>query len=159
RTARRLEEVGLDSAFADRYPHHLAGGQRQRIMIAMALAQGPDLLICDEPTTALDVTTQAEILALIEKLVATRGLSLLFITHDLDVVKRMCTHTVALRAGKIVESGTTAEILQNPQHAYTQELIAACELGAATTDDAPATEDRKSTRLNSSHVSISYAVF
>jgi len=139
-TARLLEEVGLDASFAARYPHQLSGGQRQRVMIAMALAQDPDLLICDEPTTALDVTTQAEILALIEKLVATRGLSLLFITHDLDVVKRMCTHTVVLRAGKIVESGITAKILQNPQHAYTQELIAACELGSATTHDAPGAE-------------------
>lgn len=140
RTTRLLEEVGLDASFATRYPHQLSGGQRQRVMIAMALAQDPELLICDEPTTALDVTTQAEILALIEKLVATRGLSLLFITHDLDVVKRMCTHTVVLRAGEIVESGTTAKILQNPQRAYTQELIAACELGSATTHDAPGAE-------------------
>lgn len=139
-TTRLLEEVGLDSSFAARYPHQLSGGQRQRVMIAMALARDPDLLICDEPTTALDATTQADILTLIEKLVETRGLSLLFITHDLDVVRRMCTETMVLRDGEIVEAGATADILNAPQHAYTQQLIAASSLGKSMPDDSPSTE-------------------
>lgn len=127
-----LSEVGLDSSFASRYPHQLSGGQRQRVMIAMALAQDPDLLICDEPTTALDATTQAEILSLIESLVESRGLSLLFITHDLGVVARMCTETLVMNEGSIVESNSTAELLKNPQHDYTKQLIAASKLGTAT---------------------------
>lgn len=139
-TSRLLDEVGLDSSFAARYPHQLSGGQRQRVMIAMALAQNPELLICDEPTTALDATTQAEILLLIEKLVETRGLSLLFITHDLDVVKRMCTKTMVLREGEIVEAGTTTEILSHPQHSYTQQLIRASQLGQSTPDETPSEE-------------------
>src|SRR5699024_6280782 len=102
----------------------------QRVMIAMALARDPELLICDEPTTALDVTTQAEILTLIEKLVETRGLSLLFITHDLAIVKRMCTDTIVLRTGRIVESGSTSDVLSHPEHPYTRELIAASQLGS-----------------------------
>ena len=132
-TTRLLEEVGLDASFGSRYPHQLSGGQRQRVMIAMALAQDPELLICDEPTTALDATTQAEILNLVEKLVEDRGLSLLFITHDLGVVGRMCTETLVLQSGVIVESGATADVLHNPQHSYTQELIAASQLGSPTT--------------------------
>ncbi|MGP5628026.1 ATP-binding cassette domain-containing protein [Corynebacterium casei] len=139
-TTRLLEEVGLDSSFATRYPHQLSGGQRQRVMIAMALALDPELLICDEPTTALDATTQADILTLIEKLVETRGLSLLFITHDLDVVRRMCTETMVLRDGGIVEAGATADILNAPQHAYTRQLIAASQLGKSIPDDSPLTE-------------------
>lgn len=139
-TTRLLEEVGLDASFGSRYPHQLSGGQRQRVMIAMALAQDPELLICDEPTTALDATTQAEILNLIEKLVEDRGLSLLFITHDLGVVGRMCTETLVLQSGVIVESGATADVLHNPQHSYTQELIAASQLGSPTTHPAAATE-------------------
>lgn len=139
-TTRLLEEVGLDASFGPRYPHQLSGGQRQRVMIAMALAQDPELLICDEPTTALDATTQAEILNLVEKLVNDRGLSLLFITHDLSVVERMCTETLVLQSGVIVESGQTADVLNNPQHPYTQELIAASELGNPTTHPVPAAE-------------------
>lgn len=139
-TTRLLKEVGLDSSFAARYPHQLSGGQRQRVMIAMALARDPELLICDEPTTALDATTQADILTLIERLVEARGLSLLFITHDLDVVRRMCTETMVLRDGEIVEAGATSDILNAPQHAYTQQLIAASQLGKSIPDDSPSTE-------------------
>ena len=139
-TTRLLEEVGLDSSFGPRYPHQLSGGQRQRVMIAMALARDPELLICDEPTTALDVTTQAEILTLIEKLVETRGLSLLFITHDLAVVKRMCTDTIVLRTGRIVESGSTSDVLSHPEHPYTRELIAASQLGSPSSHPASSSE-------------------
>lgn len=139
-TTRLLEEVGLDSSFGPRYPHQLSGGQRQRVMIAMALARDPELLICDEPTTALDATTQAEILTLIEKLVETRGLSLLFITHDLAVVKRMCTDTIVLRTGRIVESGSTSDVLSHPEHPYTRELIAASQLGSPSSHPASSSE-------------------
>jgi microcin C transport system ATP-binding protein len=107
------------------YPHQLSGGQRQRVMIAMALANGPELLIADEPTTALDVTIQAQILDLLADLKRAEGLSLLFITHDLTIVRRIADRVCVMQGGEIVEQGPTSEIFANPQHPYTQKLLAA----------------------------------
>lgn len=107
------------------FPHQLSGGQRQRVMIAMALACEPDLLIADEPTTALDVTVQAEILKLMQALQNDYGMSMLFITHDFGVVAQMAHRVGVMQSGKLLEVGETASILRNPQHAYTQQLIAA----------------------------------
>lgn len=105
------------------YPHQLSGGQRQRVMIAMALACEPELLIADEPTTALDVTVQAEILRLMQKLQAETGMSLLFITHDFGVVAQMAHQVGVMQQGKLVEVGPTKQVLNNPQHPYTQKLL------------------------------------
>jgi microcin C transport system ATP-binding protein len=107
------------------YPHQLSGGQRQRVMIAMALANEPRLLIADEPTTALDVTVQAQILELLADLKATRGMAMLFITHDLGIVRRVADRVCVMTEGEIVEQGPTEEIFSNPQHAYTKHLLAA----------------------------------
>lgn len=107
------------------YPHQLSGGQRQRVMIAMALANGPELLIADEPTTALDVTIQAQILDLLADLKGRMGMSMLFITHDLTIVRRIADRVCVMKDGQIVEQGPTAEIFANPQHPYTQMLLAA----------------------------------
>ena len=108
----------------DVYPHQLSGGQRQRAMIAMALACKPRLLICDEPTTALDVTIQAQILALLDELQAEMGMALLFITHDLNLVRRFTHRVGVMERGKLVEMGDTATVFGNPQHAYTKKLLA-----------------------------------
>jgi len=107
------------------YPHRLSGGQRQRVMIAMAMVCEPDLLIADEPTTALDVTIQAEILTLMHELQKEKGMSILFITHDLGVVSQIADTVAVMRLGKIVELGETKEVLKNPQHEYTKKLLAA----------------------------------
>lgn len=105
------------------YPHELSGGQRQRVMIAMALANKPAVLIADEPTTALDVTVQAEILALLKELQADMGMAILLISHDFGVVKKMADHVCVMRDGELLENGSAAELFANPQHAYTQELL------------------------------------
>ena len=107
------------------YPHQLSGGQRQRVMIAMALANKPDVLIADEPTTALDVTIQAQILELLADLKAQENMGLLFITHDLAIVRRVADRVCVMKGGEIVETGPTAEIFANPRHPYTQKLLAA----------------------------------
>jgi microcin C transport system ATP-binding protein len=108
----------------DVYPHQLSGGQRQRAMIAMALACKPQLLICDEPTTALDVTIQAQILALLDELQAEMGMALLFITHDLNMVRRFTHRVGVMERGKLVEMGDTATVFANPRHGYTRKLLA-----------------------------------
>jgi peptide/nickel transport system ATP-binding protein len=107
------------------YPHEISGGQRQRVAIAMALACRPALLIADEPTTALDVTTQAEILRLLDRLVRERGMALLFVSHDLPVVGSIVDRAVVLRRGQVVETGSVRQLLMQPQHAYTQSLVEA----------------------------------
>jgi len=107
------------------YPHEFSGGQRQRVMIAMALACEPDLLIADEPTTALDVTVQAEILKLLDNLQTRLGMAMLMITHDLNIVRHMADDVCVMNGGEIVETGTTAQIFDSPQHSYTQHLLAA----------------------------------
>ncbi|MCA3438103.1 MAG: ABC transporter ATP-binding protein [Rhodobacter sp.] len=126
-----LQKVGIREAESrlDAYPHQLSGGQRQRVMIAMALANGPDLLIADEPTTALDVTIQAQILELLADLKRTEGLSLLFITHDLGVVRRIADRVCVMQGGAIVEQGPAAQIFAAPKHPYTQKLLAAQPAG------------------------------
>lgn len=123
----------------DAYPHQLSGGQRQRVMIAMALANKPDVLIADEPTTALDVTIQAQILELLAELKAQENLGLLFITHDLGIVRRVADRVCVMKDGQIVETGPTVEIFANPQHPYTQKLLAAEPTGQpdAVEPDAP----------------------
>jgi microcin C transport system ATP-binding protein len=126
-----LGKVGIRDAESrlGAYPHQLSGGQRQRVMIAMALANGPELLVADEPTTALDVTIQAQILDLLADLKKAEGLSLLFITHDLGIVRRIADRVCVMQGGEIVEQGPTAEIFANPQHPYTQKLLAAEQKG------------------------------
>ncbi|TIX13579.1 MAG: ABC transporter ATP-binding protein [Mesorhizobium sp.] len=127
RTLELLNEVGIrdPEKRLDAYPHQLSGGQRQRVMIAMALANEPELLIADEPTTALDVTVQAQILELLAKLKARKGMSMLFITHDLGIVRKIADRVCVMTKGKIVESGPTKDIFANTQHAYTKHLLAA----------------------------------
>ena len=122
-----LDKVGIRDGESrlGAYPHQLSGGQRQRVMIAIALANGPELLIADEPTTALDVTIQAQILELLADLKRREGLSLLFITHDLGVVRRIADRVCVMQGGEIVEQGPAEEIFANPQHPYTQKLLAA----------------------------------
>ncbi|MFI5934706.1 ATP-binding cassette domain-containing protein [Actinoplanes sp. NPDC051494] len=120
-----LDEVRLTDTerIAGSYPHELSGGQRQRVAIAMALACRPRLLIADEPTTALDVTVQAEILDLLDRLVTTHGTALLFITHDLAVAARVTRQTHVLRQGRIVESAPITELIDRPAHEYTRTLV------------------------------------
>ncbi len=127
-----LERVGISNA-KDRlnaYPHQLSGGQRQRVMIAMALANGPKLLVADEPTTALDVTIQAQILDLLDDLKRDEGMSMLFITHDLGIVGQIADRVCVMQNGLIVETGVTSEIFYNPRHPYTQKLLNAHSTGA-----------------------------
>src|SRR5690606_17776465 len=109
----------------DRYPHQLSGGQRQRVVIAMAIANRPHLLIADEPTTALDVTTQAKIVALLRRLVDEDGMGLVFITHDLGLVAGLADHVAIMQKGEVVESGATLELFRNLTHPYSRMLYAA----------------------------------
>jgi peptide/nickel transport system ATP-binding protein len=120
-----LRRVGLPAARADSYPHQLSGGQRQRVLIAMALACDPHLLIADEPTTALDLMVQAQVLALLDDLKQERDLTLLFITHDLSVLTYACQRLAVMYAGRIVEQGPSWEVFANPSHPYTRALAAA----------------------------------
>ncbi len=127
RTLELFHEVGIrePEKRLGAYPHQLSGGQRQRVMIAMALANEPELLIADEPTTALDVTVQAQILELLAGLKSRLGMSMLFITHDLGIVRKIADRVCVMTQGKIVETGPTQEIFDNPQHEYTRHLLAA----------------------------------
>jgi microcin C transport system ATP-binding protein len=150
RTLELLTQVGIrdPEGRLGAYPHELSGGQRQRVMIAMALANEPDLLIADEPTTALDVTVQAQILKLLADLKTRRGMAMLFITHDLGIVRKIADRVCVMTQGKIVEQGPVEEVFQRPQHAYTRKLLAAEPKGnpEPPRDDAPvivSTEDLK----------------
>ena len=141
RTLELLDQVGIrdPQKRLGAYPHQLSGGQRQRVMIAMALANTPRLLIADEPTTALDVTVQAQILELLDDLKRARDMSMLFITHDLGIVRRIADRVCVMTEGEIVEAGPTRDIFEAPQHAYTRHLLAAEPKGRppAANDDAP----------------------
>lgn len=121
----------------EQYPHELSGGMRQRVMIAMALMCSPKLLIADEPTTALDVTIQAQILDLLNSLRSKLGMAILMITHDLGVVAETCSQVVVMYAGRIIESGPVAEVFGNPKHPYTKALIASSPRGAARQSQLP----------------------
>jgi peptide/nickel transport system ATP-binding protein len=123
--AQVLESVQLDRDYLWRYPHEFSGGQRQRIGLARALALNPEFIVCDEITSALDVSVQAEVLQLLLEIREKRDLTLLFITHNIAVVEYLCDETIVLKNGKVVEQGLTNEVCGNPQHAYTQKLIAA----------------------------------
>jgi len=141
RAAEALERARLPQEIAARYPHQLSGGQRQRVGIARAIALRPRFILADEIVSGLDVSTQAEILVLLEELVADLGLTMAFVSHDLSVVRRLCAQVVVMRAGEIVEHGPTARIFDAPAHHYTAELKAAIPL--PETDDgwlAPAAE-------------------
>ena len=131
------------------YPHELSGGQRQRVMIAMAIANDPDLLIADEPTTALDVTVQARILALLADLKSRLGMAMVFITHDLGIVRRLASRTYVMRDGEVIESGETAEIFARPRHAETRRLIEAEPRGRKTppAQDAPVVLEARDMRV------------
>jgi microcin C transport system ATP-binding protein len=137
-----LQEVGIPDPASrlGAYPHQLSGGQRQRVMIAMALANRPDLFIADEPTTALDVTVQAQILRLLKDLQAKHGMAMLFITHDLGIVRKIADDVAVMQKGRIVEFGPTEKVFSAPQHAYTRALLAAEPKGEAppANADAPA---------------------
>lgn len=128
RVAQALDQVGLAQDFASRYPHELSGGQRQRVGIARAIALEPDFILADEIVSGLDVSSQAQVLNLLERLVADLGLTLAFISHDLSVIRRLCQRTIVLHRGKIVEDRPTADLFADPQAAYTRELLDAIPL-------------------------------
>ncbi|MDP5219619.1 ABC transporter ATP-binding protein [Ruegeria sp. 2205SS24-7] len=144
-----LNKVGIrdPEERLDAYPHQLSGGQRQRVMIAMALANKPDILIADEPTTALDVTIQAQILELLAELQKSENMGMLFITHDLGIVRRIADRVCVMKDGEIVETGVTTEIFDNPRHPYTQKLLAAEPSGSPQPVDASAEEIARTDNL------------
>jgi ABC-type glutathione transport system ATPase component len=125
RVAEVLQQVGLEADIVHRYPHQFSGGQRQRISIARAIAPDPAVLIADEAVSALDVTVRAQILDLIAEIAARRSLTLIFVSHDLSVIRRVCDHVAVLQSGRLVETGTTAQVYTDPQQDYTRRLLAA----------------------------------
>ena len=130
RVVSMLAEVGLSdpARIADAFPHQLSGGQRQRVILAMALINSPDLVVCDEPTTALDVTVQALVLQKLDEVLTASGAACLFISHDLAVVSQVCDRVMVMLDGLVVETGTVAELFTNPQHPYTRGLVATARL-------------------------------
>jgi oligopeptide/dipeptide ABC transporter ATP-binding protein len=125
RVADLLAQVGLPAAHSERYPHQFSGGQRQRIGIARALATGPDFLVADEPVSALDASVQAQVLDLLADLRARLGVAMLFISHDLAVVRSLCERVVVLYLGRVMETGPVAQVFGTPRHPYTQALLSA----------------------------------
>jgi len=125
-------DCGIDPVLANRYPHQVSGGQRQRFGIARALAMQPDLILCDEPVAALDVSIQAQIVNLFAKLRRDRGLAYLFISHDLNVVRHLCDETIVMYLGRVVERGPSTAIMSNPRHRYTDDLRMAAPRVSAT---------------------------
>ncbi|MBZ9992385.1 ATP-binding cassette domain-containing protein [Mesorhizobium sp. BH1-1-4] len=128
RVAEALQRVGLPQSFASRYRHQLSGGQRQRVGIARALALSPKFVLADEIVSGLDVSTQAQILTLLEKLAAEMGLTVAFISHDLSVIRRLCQQVIVMREGSIVEASATDTLFDNPRETYTRDLLAAIPL-------------------------------
>ncbi|MER8424459.1 ATP-binding cassette domain-containing protein [Mesorhizobium sp. M0199] len=128
RVAEALQRVGLPQSFAGRYRHELSGGQRQRVGIARALALSPKFVLADEIVSGLDVSTQAQILTLLEKLAAEMGLTVAFISHDLSVIRRLCRQVIVMREGAIVEASATDTLFEHPRQAYTRDLLAAIPL-------------------------------
>lgn len=128
RSLEALDQVGLPRSFASRYPHELSGGQRQRIGIARAIALRPEFILADEIVSGLDVSSQAQVLALLADLVRDLGLTLAFISHDLSVIRRLCSRVLVLHQGVIVENAATAKLFANPQASYTQALLDAIPL-------------------------------
>jgi len=120
---RRLQRVGLDEKFVDRYPSELSGGQRQRVCIALSLVLNPQLIIADEPVSALDVTVQSQIIDLLLQINRDLGIAILFISHDLKVVYQMCSRVMVMTKGEIVEQGETDEVYFSPKQKYTRELL------------------------------------
>ncbi len=151
RTLALLKEVGIQDAERrlTAYPHQMSGGQRQRVMIAMALANEPDLFIADEPTTAVDVTVQAQILELLKDLQTRKGMAMLFITHDLGIVRRIADRVCVMTNGEIVETGPTRQVFDNPQHPYTKHLLAAEPKGPppALDESAPVVMEAKDIKV------------
>ncbi len=131
-----IEQVGLTRKDLHRFPHEFSGGQRQRIAIARALAPRPTVLIADEPVSALDVSVRGHILNLLHQVAAENNLTLLFVSHDLTVVRHMCDRVMIMKSGKIIESGQTDEVYGSPQHSYTQELLAAIPTVRKSSDSA-----------------------
>ncbi len=159
RTIALLEETGIADAARrlNQFPHEFSGGMRQRVGIAMALAAEPALLIADEPTSALDVTVQAQILTLLRDLSASRGLAMLFISHDLDVVRRIASRVLVMEAGRVVESGDAGTVLTTPEHPYTRKLLESLPSGPKP-DEFRFTGRSDARALDVSHLSVTYRV-
>lgn len=155
RITKLLDDVGLSylSARRNAYPHELSGGERQRVMIAMAIANNPKLLVADEPTTAVDVTIQATLLTLLKELQTERGMAMLFITHDLPLVRHMADRVAIMKGGEIVEQGRVAEVWAAPKHAYTKML-----LGSAPSGEAAPLPAHAEPLLNASEVSVNFPI-